>query len=62
MVGGIDRSTPIEVRDAAIILLGYASTMRRAELVALDLADVGHKPAGLLLHIRQSKTDPGGYG
>lgn len=62
IVGGIDRSTPHGIRDAAIILLGYASAMRRAELVALDLADIEHKPAGLLLHIRQSKMDPEGHG
>jgi integrase len=57
IVAGIDRSTPHGIRDAAIILLGYASALRRAELVALDLADIEHKPAELLLHIRQSKTD-----
>ena len=38
--------------------------MRRAELVTLtlDLADVEHNPAGLLLNIRQSRTDPEGHG
>jgi integrase len=62
IVSGIDRTTPIGIRDAAIILLGYASAMRRSELVALTLADIEHKPAGLLLHIRQSKTDQEGHG
>ena len=62
IVTGIDRTTPIGIRDAAIILLGYASAMRRAELVALTLADVEHQPAGLLLHIRKSKTDQEGHG
>lgn len=62
IVGGIDRATPHGIRDAAIILLGYASALRRAELVALDLADVEPKPAGLLLHIRQSKMDQEGHG
>lgn len=62
IVGGIDRTTPHGIRDAAIILLGYASAMRRAELVALDLVDVEHQPAGLLLHVRRSKTDQEGHG
>ena len=62
IVAGIDRTTPIGIRDAAIILLGYASAMRRAELVALTLTDVEHKPAGLLLHIRRSKTDQESHG
>jgi integrase len=58
----IDRTTVIGIRDAAIILLGYASAVRRAELVALTLADIEHKPAGLLLHIRRSKTDQEAHG
>ncbi len=45
-----------------MILLGYASAMRRAELVALTLADIEHKPAVVLLHIRRSKTDQDGNG
>lgn len=62
IIGGIDRSTPIGIRDAAMILLGYASAMRRSEIVALTLADIDYKPAGLLLTIRQSKMDQEGYG
>ena len=62
ILASIDRTTPIGIRDAAIILLGYASAMRRAEIVALTLADVEHKPAGLLLNIRQSKMDQEGHG
>jgi site-specific recombinase XerD len=34
IVAGIDCTTPIGIRDSAMILLGYASAMRRAELVA----------------------------
>jgi integrase len=55
IISEIDRTTPIGIRDAAIILLGNASAMRRAEIVGLDLADVEHKPSGLLLTIRKSK-------
>ncbi len=61
IVGAIDR-TSIGVRDTAIILLGYASAMRRSEIVALALTDVEHKPAGLLLNIRKSKMDQEGHG
>jgi integrase len=62
ILSAIDRSTPIGARDAAIILLGYASAMRGSELVALCLGDVEFKPAGLLLTVRRSKTDQEGHG
>lgn len=57
IVEHIDRTTARGARDAAIILLGYASALRRSELAALTLADVEHKPGGVLLTIRRSKTD-----
>lgn len=62
MLGAMDRGTPAGTRDAAIILLGFASALRRSELVALTLADLTHQPAGLLLSVRSSKTDPAGHG
>lgn len=34
ILDAIDRSTPVGIRDAAIILLGFASAMPRSELVA----------------------------
>lgn len=58
----VDRTTPTGTRDAAIILLGYASAMRRSELTALTLLDVEEKPDGLLVTIRRSKTDQEGHG
>jgi hypothetical protein len=39
-----------------LILLGYASALRRSELVALTLVDVVPGPGGLLLTVRRSKT------
>jgi len=62
IIAGIDRTAPIGIRDAAVILLGYASALRRSEIVALALSDVEHKPAGLLLNIRKSKMDQQGHG
>jgi integrase len=56
IVQHIDRSTAVGARDAAIILLGFASAMRRSELAELTLADVEFQPGGILLTIRRSKT------
>lgn len=48
---------PAGRRDRALLLLGFAGALRRAELVALDVADVVPTPEGLRLRIRRSKTD-----
>ncbi len=50
-------------RDRALILLGFCAALRRSEIVALDTGDItqnGH--AGLMIHIRRSKTDQTGEG
>lgn len=58
----IDRTSPVGIRDAAIMLLGYASAMRRSELTALTLLDLEERPDGLLVTIRRSTTDQEGHG
>lgn len=46
-------------RDAALLLVGWASAGRRSEVAGLDRSDVTAHPAdGLHLRIRVSKTDP----
>ncbi|MFE2581142.1 hypothetical protein [Streptomyces sp. NPDC059378] len=40
MLATLDRDTLIGKRDAALLLLGYATAARASELVALDLVDV----------------------
>lgn len=50
------------LRDRAILLLGFASAMRRSELVALTVADVEFTAEGLLVKVRRSKTDQQGRG
>jgi integrase len=48
---------PIEVRDRALQLVGFAGGFRRSELAGLDVADLVGHPAGLLVRLRASKTD-----
>lgn len=50
-------------RDAALLLVAWASAARRSEVAALDRSDVTAHPAdGLHLQIRVSKTDPSATG
>lgn len=46
-----------DIRDRAILLLGYASAMRQGEISALNVDDLQRKPTGVLITIRGSKTD-----
>ena len=46
-----------EIRDRALLLIGFAGAFRRSELVALDVEDVEEVPEGLRVTIRRSKTD-----
>jgi len=62
ILAAVDRATAIGKRDAAIILLGFASAMRRCELAALELADIAPAQGGLLITVRRSKGDPHGHG
>jgi integrase len=50
--------TPEGARDRALLLMGFAGAFRRAELVALDRADLTFDPDGVRVSIRSSKTDP----
>ena len=61
MVGGKGRSLR-ELRDRAILLLGFAGAFRRSELVALNVEDVEETAEGMLVTIRRSKTDQEGLG
>ncbi|TFB99713.1 site-specific integrase [Cryobacterium sp. MDB2-A-2] len=57
-----DRATPAGKRDAALILLAFASAMRRSELAALTRADLALSAEGIRITIRRSKADQDGAG
>jgi integrase len=46
-----------DVRDAAILLVGFAGAFRRSELSAIDCRDVDIGPTGMTITIPRSKTD-----
>lgn len=49
-------------RDRAVLLVGFASGLRRSDLAGLDLADVAVVREGLVLRVGRSKTDQEGAG
>ena len=51
--------TLLAKRDRAILLVGFSGAFRRSELAALDVEDLDETCAGLVVHIRRSKTDQG---
>jgi integrase len=61
-VAKVDISRLIGVRDRALLLLGFASALRRSELVGLDAGDVRFEDEGVVLTVRRSKTDQEAHG
>lgn len=53
---------PKDVRDKALLLIGFAGGFRRSELVALNIGDIDIVRQGMTLTIRRSKTDQIGQG
>jgi site-specific recombinase XerD len=49
-------------RDAALLLVGFAGALRRSELAALTVGDVGVDPDGLRVRVSRSKSDQEGAG
>jgi site-specific recombinase XerD len=62
MAGTVGGESLRQLRDKAILLIGFASAMRRSELVALNIADLEWTAEGVLIQIRRSKTDQEGMG
>jgi integrase len=46
-----------DIRDRALLLIGFAGAFRRSELVSIDCNSIERKPAGIVISIQKSKTD-----
>lgn len=62
MVAAASGESFCDVRDRALLLLGWFGAFRRSELTSLVLADVREVEEGLEIAIRRSKTDQEGAG
>ena len=51
-----------DLRDRALLLIGFAGGLRRSELAAINLIDFERVREGIILTIRRSKTDQDGVG
>jgi site-specific recombinase XerC len=51
-----------DLRDRALLLVGFAGGLRRSELVAINCTDLERIREGIVLTIRRSKTDQDGVG
>ena len=56
MLAHVDRGTLKGKRDVAMLLLGFASAVRRSELAALDLADIEETERALLVTVARGKS------
>jgi site-specific recombinase XerD len=52
----------LAIRNRAMLLAGFASSLRRSTLVELDLADVSFEERGMEIRIRREKQDQEGKG
>ena len=57
IVNRLDPTTHRGARDRALLVLGFATGLRRSELAALQLCDVAFAPKGLVVTVRRSKRD-----
>jgi hypothetical protein len=46
-----------DLQDYKLLLLGFAFAGRASDLVSLDVGDIEFTDRGLLVHLRESKTD-----
>ncbi len=53
---------PKDLRDRALILVGFAGAFRRSELVAITCEVVERVPQGIVVTVRRGKTDQEGQG
>jgi site-specific recombinase XerD len=54
--------TVADMRDRALLLVGWSAGLRRSELAGLTWGDIAQDPDGVVITLRRSKTDQDGAG
>jgi integrase len=62
MLAKLGRERAKDIRDRAILLFGLMSSLRRAEIVAVNIEDLKWIDEGIAVLVRRSKTDRAGVG
>ncbi len=62
MVAALDLRTPMGLRDAALLTVGYDGGFRVSELCAMNIEDLEWTVEELIVHVPMSKTDQSGEG
>lgn len=62
IVETLDPTKLIDVRDKALLLVGFAGALRRSEVVGLHVGDLDFRSDGLVVKLRRRKTDQEGKG
>lgn len=62
MLDQLGHQRPKDIRDRALLLLGFATAMRRSELAALNIEDIEFITRGMMVTLCRSKTDQEGQG
>ena len=57
MIKCIDTKGLGGLRDKAVLLLGFMGAFRRSEISGLDVTDIKRVHQGIIVTVRQSKTD-----
>ena len=61
-VRALDGGGLAALRDRTLLLVGFAGAFRRSELVGIATEDLTFSDAGVVIHVRRSKTDQRGRG
>jgi integrase len=57
-----DERTNAGARDRALLVIGFATSLRRSDLARLEVADVSFAEQGVIIFVREGKTDQFGRG